>query len=103
MPLDPLILDDLMRRVRRLEAQLAALSESPTLAKSYSVAEFSAEVRRSRETVREWARLGRVLAERRMTGCGPYREWVISHAELLRYRQEGLLPTSSCAKRGGGA
>lgn len=38
-----------------------------------------------------WARLGRINAEKRNNGRGPFRSWVVSHAELLRYRREGLL------------
>ena len=41
-------------------------------------------------TVRNVCRLGRVHAEQRM-GSGR-REWMIAHAELVRYQNEGLLP-----------
>jgi hypothetical protein len=37
-------------------------------------------------------RLGRVRAEKKKSGRGPASEWLISHAELTRVRNEGLLP-----------
>ena len=87
-------LDDLRRRIERLEEQLALFNESSIASRFYSVAQFAEKVGRSNYTVREWARLGRIYASRRATARGPYREWVISHRELLRYQQQGLLPLS---------
>jgi hypothetical protein len=57
----------------------------------YTVDEFGAIVSRASFTVREWARLGRIHAEKRTSGRGKYQEWVISHEELIRYQRHGLL------------
>jgi PAS domain-containing protein len=43
-------------------------------------------------TVREYCRLGRLKAEKRQSGRGAYPQWVLSRAELERYRRNGLLP-----------
>ncbi len=43
-------------------------------------------------TCREWCRLVRIRAEKKLSGRGAYARWVVPHAELLRYQKEGLLP-----------
>jgi hypothetical protein len=44
------------------------------------------------DTVREWCRFGRVAAEKRESGQGPARPWMIAHAELERLLNNGLRP-----------
>jgi hypothetical protein len=58
----------------------------------YCVEEFARIVGRVAFTCREWCRSGRVQAEKRVSGRGAHASWVISHAELLRYQRDGLLP-----------
>ncbi len=99
MSLIPLTTEELARRLVRLEAQVRLLSESAAPARHYTVSEFAQRVSRSPWTVREWCRLGRIRAERKLTGCGPYREWVISEQELIRYQTAGLLPSSELTHR----
>ncbi len=79
-------------RLEKIEAKLDVLVERQTVKDWYSTAEFAQLVDKAEFTVREWARLGRIRAEKKTSGRGPHASWVISHAELLRYRREGLLP-----------
>jgi hypothetical protein len=79
-------------RLENIEALLTALVERQQVRDWYSVDEFARNVGRAEFTVREWCRRGRIKAEKRMSGRGAYPAWVISHAELLRYQREGLLP-----------
>jgi hypothetical protein len=79
-------------RLDRIEALLLALVERQTVKEYYTVEEFSRIVGKSCFTCREWARLGRVRAEKRQSGRGAHQEWVFSHAELERYQRQGLLP-----------
>ncbi len=79
-------------RLDRIESLLAALVERETVKDWYSTDEFARLVGKAEFTVREWARLGRIHAEKRQSGRGAHPAWVISHDELLRYRRDGLLP-----------
>jgi hypothetical protein len=84
--------NNLDERLRRIESLLAALVERETIKKWYSTDEFARLVGKAEFTVREWARLGRIRAEKRRSGRGAFQAWVISQDELQRYRREGLLP-----------
>lgn len=81
-------------RLERIESVLAALVESKTAKEWYSTAEVARILGKADFTVREWCRLGRVHAEKRAGGRGTSQEWIISHQELNRIRNEGLLPQS---------
>lgn len=82
----------MMQQLERIEATLAVLVEQRTIKDWYTTAEVGQILGRAEFTVREWARLGRVRAEKRQSGRGKYCSWVISHTELLRIQREGLLP-----------
>jgi hypothetical protein len=84
-------------RLARIEQMLTALIDREAAKDYYEIDEFARLVGKAPFTCREWARLGRVRAEKRNSGRGPFRAWVVSHAELLRYRREGLLPAVSPA------
>lgn len=84
--------DDVLARLARIESILAALVEQKTVKEWYSTAELAKLLRRAEFTVREWCRLGRIRAEKRKCGRGPASEWMVSHVELTRVRNEGLLP-----------
>jgi hypothetical protein len=77
-------------RLERIEQLLAGLMERQTVRDWYSTEEFARLVGKAEFTVREWARLGRIHAEKRKSGRGAHPAWVVSHSELLRYRREGL-------------
>jgi hypothetical protein len=79
----------------RIERLLAVLVERPAVKDWYTTGEVARVVGKAEFTVREWCRLGRVRAEKRMSGRGAFTAYVVSHAELLRYQREGLLPSKA--------
>jgi hypothetical protein len=85
-------LDAVMERLDRIESVLEDLRRQRTIKEHYSTAEVAEIVGRSEFTVREWSRLGRIRAEKRVCGRGAAGEWMIPHEELTRLRSEGLLP-----------
>lgn len=82
----------LASRLERIESLLAVLTIGQQVRQWYSVEEFARHVGRSEFTCRQWCRLGRIHAQKKNSGRGAYRAWVISHAELLRFQREGLRP-----------
>lgn len=83
----------LEERLSRIEAMIVVLVERERR-EWYSVEQFSRIVGRSDFTVREWCRLGRIWAQKKLNGRGAHSSWAISHEELQRYQREGLLRTS---------
>jgi hypothetical protein len=79
-------------KLERLEQLLLILIEREQVREWYSVEEFARIARRSEFTCREWCRHGRIKAEKKESGRGAHASWAISHAELLRFQREGLLP-----------
>ena len=84
--------DEVITRLEKIESLLATLVGQRAVKEWYSTAEVAEALDRAEFTVREWCRLGRVRAEKKKAGRGPTSEWIISHAELTRVRNEGLLP-----------
>jgi hypothetical protein len=84
--------EDLVARLDRMESLLVILVERETAREWYSTEEFARIVGKAEFTCREWCRHGRIHAQKRASGRGPHPAWAISHAELLRYQREGLLP-----------
>jgi hypothetical protein len=78
-------------RLERIEALLAVLVERQ-VKDFYEIEEFAKLVGKSCFTCREWCRLGRIRADKKLSGRGAYARWVVAHGELLRYQREGLLP-----------
>ena len=58
----------------------------------YTVTELATLLGKAEFTVREWCRLGRVHANKRQCGRGDSQEWIVSHEEMTRIQNHGLLP-----------
>lgn len=86
------LLSVLNQRFERIEAMLANLKSQQPAKSCYTPAEFAAIAGKAEFTVREWCRLRRIHAEKRACGRGDSKEWMISHEELQRYLNNGLLP-----------
>ena len=83
---------EIATRLERIELMLTALVDQKPAKEYYTTSEAASILNRSDWTVREWCRLGRVWAEKRQCGRGLSKEWIISHDELIRIQNEGLLP-----------
>jgi len=85
--------DELKQRLTRIEDMLESILEQrAAIREFYSTSEVANLLGRAEFTVREWCRLGRILAEKRACGRGLSKEWMISHEEVQRIKNEGLLP-----------
>lgn len=82
----------LEQKLERIEELLLILVERQTAREWYTTEQVAQLVGKAEFTVREWCRHGRLNAQKGISGRGGYLAWVVSHAELLRYQREGLLP-----------
>jgi hypothetical protein len=82
----------LMQIMALLNELVASSRRSIVTKAAYSAAEVAAILGKRPFTVREWCRLQRINATKRPWGRGNEREWEISHEELVRFRNHGLLP-----------
>ena len=80
-------------RLDKIEGMLTVLVERQQVREWYTTQDFGQAVGKAEFTIREYCRLGRLRAEKRQSGRGAYPQWVLSHAELERYRKHGLLPS----------
>jgi hypothetical protein len=92
-------LDAVLHAVNQVEDRLAALEKAVALLVSqrtvkewYTTTDIAAMFNKAEYTVREWCRLCRINASKIPSLRGGEQEWRISHAELVRYQNEGLLP-----------
>ncbi len=88
-------MDDLTTRLTRIEQALELLVRERSIKEWYSTAEVARMLGKAEFTVREWCRLGRVHAQKKKSGRGVASEWISSHEELTRIRNEGLLPETN--------
>jgi hypothetical protein len=79
-------------RLERIEQALALLVSQRTVKAWYSTAEVAELLGKAEWTIRENCRLSRIRASKAPCGRGNSAEWRISHEELERVRNEGLLP-----------
>ena len=79
-------------RLEKIESMLAVLVKRQAVKDWYTTAEVGEILGMTGYTVREWARHGRIHATKRRCGRGRSKEWIVSHDELTRIRNEGLLP-----------
>ena len=86
---------DFTLRLDRIEQTLQQLVQQRTIKDWYTTAEVAKVLGKAEFTVREWCRLGRVRAEKKKCGRGASSEWIVSHEELTRVRNEGLLPEAN--------
>jgi hypothetical protein len=86
------VIESLDQRLTRIEKLLTQLVDTRVKKEYYSTSEIAQLLSRAEFTVREWARNGRIWAEKRQCGRGNTKEWMISHVELVRIQNEGLLP-----------
>jgi hypothetical protein len=84
--------EEIGERLSRIETLLLTLVNQEPPKEYYSTTEVAEILDRAEFTVREWCRLGRIWAEKRQCGRGTSKEWMISHEEVQRIRNEGLLP-----------
>ena len=82
----------MLSRLEKIESLLQTLVQQKTVKEWYSTAEVASILDKAEFTVREWCRLGRVKAEKKKCGRGVTSEWIVSHAELTRVSNEGLVP-----------
>jgi hypothetical protein len=82
----------LLEHLKRVEAMVSELVRQRVVKQWYTTTEIAEALGKSAYSVREWARLGRIHARKKPCGRGRNGEWVVSHEELTRLRNEGLLP-----------
>lgn len=87
--------EEIVTRLNRLETMLTILIERQAVREWYTTREFAQLCCKTEFTVREWCRLERIHAEKRISGRGAFSAWCISHQELLRYQRDGLLPVKN--------
>lgn len=85
-------LTEVVERLSRIEAVLQTLVRDKAVKDWYSTSEVAALVDKAEYTVREWCRQKRMLASKKPYARGAHPEWLIGHAELVRFRNEGLRP-----------
>ena len=82
----------IMEKLEKIEEIVQRLLQKQAVKDWYSTQELAVILGKAEFTVREWARNGRIHAEKKGSGRGKYQSWAVCHQELLRFQREGLLP-----------
>jgi hypothetical protein len=82
----------LEERLQKIEGMLLVLVERQQVKEWYSTTEVAGLLGKAEYTVREYCRMGRIRAKKKLCGRGKGGEWLVSHEELIRLKNEGLLP-----------
>jgi hypothetical protein len=85
-------IEEVLARLDRIQAALDLLVQHRTVKEWYTTVEVARILGRAPYSVREWCRTGRIRAKKKLCGRGKGGEWLVSHAELTRLQNEGLLP-----------
>ena len=84
-----------------IQHQLAVLHDllvsQKTIKDFYTTNEIASVLKKRPYTVREWCRYRRIHAVKRACGRGRSKDWAVSHSELTRIQNEGLLPVHATA------
>jgi hypothetical protein len=85
-------ISDLFREVEAMRKLLDELLGRHPVRTFYSTEEFAEITNLKPKTVRDYCNEGRLAGIKKASGHGRSKEWAVPHAELERYRREGLLP-----------
>jgi hypothetical protein len=86
------VFDQILHRLDRMEELIQKALSKQREKEWYTPAEVAELLGKAEWTVRAWCRDQRVNAEKRNGGRGRALEWIISHEEVERIRNHGLLP-----------
>jgi hypothetical protein len=84
-------LNEITNQLTTIEFALAGLVQHRGSKEWYTTADVAEILTKAEYTVREWCRQGRIDAKKKACGRGKSGEWLISHAELNRVKNEGIL------------
>ncbi len=90
--LDVSAVEKILHTLEELKAKVDLLIRERTVKEWYTVEEVAAVLKKAPYTVREYCRLGRLVARKKECGRGEHGEWLVSHEELARALAEGLRP-----------
>ena len=93
---------EVVTRLDRIESLLAAILERETIKDYYSTDEFARLVGKADFTVREWARLDRIRAEKRKSGRGALRPGLSATRSSCAINVRGYSPSASKGGNGCG-
>src|SRR5262249_925346 len=91
----------LIQRLDRIEPRIEAMLLQQSVKEYYTVAEAAAILGRRPFTVRMWCLWRGIVARKADHGGGRSLDWLISHEEIERVRNEGLPPEQNPATLAG--